>query len=160
MPWCCAAHTAFSGCIQPKMCWVGNRPWLGRSKAWDLKRFWRAPIHKRARCTRQRFGRTLSPHATSTKVVANPKPALGTRFCNGKQVTGRLNKRPACQLSRGTPYADVASQRVYIRRLNSEAEQITLTHEYFAFALCRPTQWPQRTLYRSAGTAFAKRTMT
>ena len=32
-----------------------------------------------------------------------------------------------CQLSRGTPYADVASQRVYIRRLNSEAEQITLT---------------------------------
>ena len=35
-----------------------------------------------------------------------------------------------CQLSRGTPYADVASQRVYIRRLSSEAEQITLTHEY------------------------------
>ena len=35
-----------------------------------------------------------------------------------------------CQLARGTPYADVAANRVYIRRLHSEAEQLTLTHEY------------------------------
>lgn len=35
-----------------------------------------------------------------------------------------------CRLSRGTPYADVAANRVYVRRLHSEAEQITLAHEY------------------------------
>lgn len=35
-----------------------------------------------------------------------------------------------CQLSRGTPYADVAANRVYIRQFKTETDQIVLAHEY------------------------------